>query len=43
MKKLISIVIPTFNEEKNIKELSNQIEHYTKDLDYDFEKIFIEP
>ena len=42
MKKIISIVIPTCNEEKNIEELSNQIELYTKDLDYDFEKIFID-
>ena len=42
MKKIISIVIPTYNEEKNIKELLNQIELYTKDLDYDFEKIFID-
>ncbi len=42
MKKIISIVIPTYNEEKNIKELLNQIELYTKNLDYDFEKIFID-
>ncbi len=42
MKKIISIVIPTYNEEKNIEELLNQIELYTKDLDYDFEKIFID-
>ena len=42
MKKLISIVIPTFNEEENIKECSDRLEQCTLGLDYDFEQIIID-
>lgn len=42
MKKLISIVIPTFNEEENIKEFSDRLEQCILGLDYDFEQIIID-
>jgi glycosyltransferase involved in cell wall biosynthesis len=42
MKKLISIVTPTFNEERNIKELSKQIEFQMKNTSYDYEHIIID-
>jgi glycosyltransferase involved in cell wall biosynthesis len=42
MKKLISIVIPTFNEQENIKEFSDRLEQCTLGLDYDFEQIIID-
>lgn len=42
MKKLISIVTPTYNEEKNIEELSNQIEAQFHNIDYDYEHIIID-
>lgn len=42
MKQIVSIVIPTFNEEKNIKELSDRIEHVIKNINYEFEIIFID-
>lgn len=42
MKKLISIVTPTYNEEKNIEELSKQIEAQFHNIDYDYEHIIID-
>jgi len=42
MKKLISIVTPTFNEERNIEELSKQIEFQMKNTSYDYEHIIID-
>tara|TARA_X000000368_G_scaffold419010_1_gene421484 strand:- start:1458 stop:2381 length:924 start_codon:yes stop_codon:yes gene_type:complete len=41
--KLISIIIPAFNEEGNVKELSNRIENVFKTVKkYDYEIIFVE-
>ena len=41
--KLISIIIPAFNEEGNVKELSNRIENVFKTINkYDYEIIFVE-
>jgi glycosyltransferase involved in cell wall biosynthesis len=37
MKKLISIVTPTFNEEKNIYSLSKEISIQMQNLDYEYE------
>ena len=42
MKKLISIITPTFNEETNIEKLSNAIAIQMQDLDYDYEHIIID-
>jgi len=42
MKKLISIVTPTFNEEKNIYLLSKEISTQMQNLDYDYEHIIID-
>lgn len=42
MKKLISIVTPTFNEEKNIYSLSKEISIQMQNLDYDYEHIIID-
>jgi len=42
MKKLISIVTPTFNEEKNIEELSRQIAVQMKSTNYNYEHIIID-
>ena len=42
MKKLISIVTPTFNEEKNIYSLSKEISAQMHSLDYDYEHIIID-
>jgi len=42
MKKLISIVTPTFNEEKNIEKLSKEIAIQMQNLDYDYEHIIID-
>jgi glycosyltransferase involved in cell wall biosynthesis len=42
MKKLISIVTPTFNEEKNIYSLSKEISVQMQNLDYDYEHIIID-
>jgi glycosyltransferase involved in cell wall biosynthesis len=42
MKKLISIVTPTFNEERYIEELSKQIEFQMKNTSYDYEHIIID-
>jgi glycosyltransferase involved in cell wall biosynthesis len=42
MKKLISIVTPTFNEEKNIYSLSKEISAQMHYLDYDYEHIIID-
>jgi glycosyltransferase involved in cell wall biosynthesis len=42
MKKTISILIPTFNEEENIKSLSEDIELNTKNLNYEFEYLIID-
>jgi glycosyltransferase involved in cell wall biosynthesis len=42
MKKLISIVTPTFNEEKNIDSFSKEISSQMKKLDYDYEHIIID-
>jgi len=42
MKKLISIITPTFNEEKNIYSLSKEISVQMQNLDYDYEHIIID-
>ena len=42
MKKLISIVTPTFNEESNIEKLCNDISIEMKNLNYDYEHIIID-
>jgi glycosyltransferase involved in cell wall biosynthesis len=42
MKKLISIVTPTFNEEKNIYLFSKEISTQMQNLDYDYEHIIID-
>ena len=42
MKKLISIVTPTFNEEDNIKELCKSIASELKKTNYDYEHIIID-
>lgn len=43
MKKLVSIVIPTFNEEESLPELIKQIEKNTNSLKiYNFEYVFVE-
>lgn len=42
MKKIISIVTPTFNEEENIDKLCNEISETMKKLDYDYEHIVID-
>jgi glycosyltransferase involved in cell wall biosynthesis len=42
MKKLISIVTPTFNEEKNIYSFSKEISFQMQNLDYDYEQIIID-
>ena len=41
--KLISIITPCYNEEENIEELYNQVQHvFTKLPEYDYEYIFID-
>ena len=42
MKKLISIVTPTFNEEKNIYSLVKEISFQMQNLDYNYEHIIID-
>lgn len=42
MKKIISIVTPTYNEEKNIYSLSKEISIQMQNLDYDYEHIIID-
>ncbi len=42
MKKLISIVTPTFNEEANIERLCKSISNEMSNLDYDYEHIVID-
>ena len=42
MKKLISIVTPTFNEEQNIEKLSKEISIQMQNLNYDYEHIIID-
>ena len=42
MKKLISIVTPTFNEEENIESLCSSISEEMKKLEYDYEHIVID-
>jgi glycosyltransferase involved in cell wall biosynthesis len=42
MKKFISIVTPTFNEEANIEKLSNAIAIQMQNLDYDYEHLIID-
>ena len=42
MKKLISIITPTFNEETNIEKLSDAIAIQMQNLDYDYEHIIID-
>ena len=42
MKKLISIVTPTFNEEKNIEELSQQVDSQFNYADLEYEHIIID-
>ena len=41
MKKLISIVIPAFNESENIKPLVERISEVFKNLYYNYELIFV--
>lgn len=40
--KLISIVTPCFNEEENVQELYDRIQHAMKEVAYDYENIFID-
>jgi len=42
MKKLISIITPTFNEEQNIEKLSKEISIQMQKLSYDYEHIIID-
>ena len=42
MKKLISIVTPTFNEEENIEKLCSEIKNEMKKFDYEYEHIIID-
>lgn len=42
MKKIISIVTPTYNEEKNIEELTRQIAFQMENTNYDYEHIIID-
>lgn len=42
MKKLISIITPTFNEQTNIEKISNLISIQMQNLDYDYEHIIID-
>ena len=42
MKKLISIVTPTFNEEQNIEKLCQDIKNQFNNLEYDYEHIVID-
>ena len=42
MKKLISIITPTFNEGTNIEKLSDVIAIQMQNLDYDYEHIIID-
>jgi glycosyltransferase involved in cell wall biosynthesis len=42
MKKLISIVTPTFNEDQNIEKLSKEISVQMQNLGYDYEHIIID-
>jgi glycosyltransferase involved in cell wall biosynthesis len=42
MNKLISIVIPAYNEEENIKEIVFRIEEIFKDLPYNFEIVLVD-
>ena len=41
-KKLISIVIPCYNEEKNISLLHDELTHALKNVPFDYELIFVE-
>ena len=42
MKKLISIITPTYNEKDNINELCEKISKEMSNLDYDYEHIVID-
>ena len=43
MKKIISILTPTFNEEDNVQELYNRVKSVTSKIrKYNFEHIFID-
>ena len=42
MKKFISIITPSFNEEENIEKLATEISLKMKDLNYDYEHIIID-
>ena len=42
MKKLISIITPTFNEEQNIEKLSKEISIQMQNMSYDYEHIIID-
>ena len=42
MKKIISIVTPTFNEENNIYSLSKEISIQMENLDYNYEHVIID-
>ena len=42
MPKKISIVVPCYNESKNIPELHSRIQHIFKNIDYAYELIFID-
>ena len=42
MKKLISVVVPVFNEQENIDVLYREVVHYLEPLPYQFELVFID-
>ena len=42
MKKLLSVVVPVFNEQENIDVLYREVVHYLEPLPYQFELVFID-
>lgn len=44
MKKIqkVSIIIPVYNEEKNIKVLLDELEYFSKDFEYPYEVVFVD-